>query len=70
MTWKWSNTITASFRWAETAPRYAADMSMATASIFAPLGRSRFQNGFSASAPLPSPTNTTAPLSRSSTTVM
>ena len=35
-------------------------MSMATASIFAPLGRSRFQNGFSASAPLPSPTKTTA----------
>jgi hypothetical protein len=28
-------------------------MSMATASIFARLGRSRFQNGFSASAPLP-----------------
>ena len=44
-------------------------MSMATASIFAPLGRNRFQNGFSASAPLPSPTNTTAPLSRSITMV-
>lgn len=35
----------------------------------APLGRSRFQNGPSASAPLPSPTKTTAPLSRSMTTV-
>ena len=45
-------------------------MSMATASIRAPLGRNRFQDGFRASAPLPSPTNTTAPLSRSITTVM
>ena len=44
-------------------------MSVATAAILAPLGRSRFQNGFRASAPLPSPTKTTAPLSRSMTTV-
>src|SRR5690349_11702476 len=44
-------------------------MSMATASILALLARSRFQSGFSASAPLPSPTKTTAPLSRSMTMV-
>ena len=44
-------------------------MSMATASILALLGRSRFQNGWSASAPLPLPTKTTAPLSKSRTTV-
>ena len=44
-------------------------MSMATASIFAPLGRSRFQNGFSASPALPSPTKTTPPVSRSRTRV-
>ena len=68
-TWKWSKTIFALGRWVVTAAWYAADMSMATASILAPLGRSRFQNGFSASAPLPSPTKTTAPLSRSMTTV-
>lgn len=41
---------------------------MATASILALLGRSRFQKGFSASTPSPSPTKTTAPLSRSMTT--
>jgi hypothetical protein len=44
-------------------------MSMATAAVRAPLGRSQFQNGSSASAPLPSPTKATAPLSRSMTTV-
>ena len=38
-------------------------------SILAPLGRCRFQKGFSASAPLPSPTKTTAPLSKSMTSV-
>ena len=38
-------------RWVETGPRYATDMSMATAfDLGAPLGRSRFQKGFSASA--------------------
>ena len=69
MTWKRSKTIFAFGRFVETAPRYAADMSMATASIRALLGRSRFQKGFNASAPLPSPTKTTVPLSRSRTTV-
>ena len=49
---------------------YAGDMSVATALIRAPESpRSRFQKGRRASAPLPSPTKTTAPLSRSSTTV-
>ena len=44
-------------------------MSVATASMRAREDRKRLQNGSRASAPLPSPTNTTAPLSRSSTTV-
>ena len=33
ITWKWSKTIFALGRWVMTAPQYAADMSMATASI-------------------------------------
>ena len=69
ITWNRSKTIFAPGRFVETASRYAGDMSIATASIFALLPRSRFQNGFSALAPLPSPTKTTAPLSRSRTTV-
>jgi hypothetical protein len=56
-------------RCAETADRYSAAISMATASILAPMSRNRFQNGLSTSAPLPSPTKTTAPRSTFMTVV-
>ncbi len=51
------------------ASRYAALMSLASALILAPEARSFRQNGSRASAPLPSPMDTTALLPRSSTTV-
>ena len=60
---------TASRRWVVTASMYAGDMSVATASIRAREWRSRIQKAVNASPPLPWPTRTTAPLSRSNTIV-
>ena len=70
MIWKWSYTCTASGKCSFTAEMKASERSDDTASILHPARFSFGQSPSNASAPLPSPTYTMRPVSRSTTMVI